>query len=278
MSRTWLVTGTSSGFGLEMTRQLLARGDRVAATARRLETVEALRCDHGDRLWTAVLDVTDTTAIRDVVERAYAELGRIDVVVNNAGYALFGAAEELSDEQISDQVDTNLLGSIQVTRAALAHLRRQGGGRIIQISTYGGQAVNPGASLYNATKFGIEGFMESLAIELEPFGIGVTIVEPGSARTGFRGQSARLAEPLAAYDGTPAALTRGVRKLPQPPIGDPARMVKAMIATVDQTPAPRRLVLGSDAWRYIHDALAKRIEEVDAQRHTVATSDDPQAA
>jgi NAD(P)-dependent dehydrogenase (short-subunit alcohol dehydrogenase family) len=278
MPRTWFITGTSSGFGREMTEQLLARHDRVAATARRPAALADLKERYGDRLWTAALDVADTAAIRPVVDRAFADLGRIDVVVNNAGYGLFGAAEELGDEQIRDQIDTNLLGSIQVARAALAHLRGQGGGRIVQLSTYGGQATHPGASLYHATKFGIEGFMESLAKEVAAFGVGVTIVEPGGAATGFRGRTSRLAQPMSAYDGTPAAMTRGIRTLPQPPVGDPAKMVEAMIASVEQTPAPRRLVLGSDAYAFIHGALAERLAEVEAQEHSAALTDMARAA
>ena len=147
--------------------------------------------------------MTDTTAVRDVVDRSF-ELGRIDVVVSNAGYGLFGAAEELSDEQVSHIIATNLSGSIQLIRAALPHLRAQGGGRIIQISSYGGQVAFPGNSLYHATKWGIEGFAESVAQEVAPFGIGVTIVEPGGARTEFRYGSAQVAGLLPAYDGNPA--------------------------------------------------------------------------
>jgi NAD(P)-dependent dehydrogenase (short-subunit alcohol dehydrogenase family) len=208
MSRTWFITGTSSGFGRLMTEKLLERGDRVAATARNTDALSDLKDRHGDLLWTAKLDVTDTAAVRDVVARAFGDLGRIELIVNNAGYGLFGAVEELSDQQI---LDTNLVGPIQITRAALPHLREQGGGRIIQLSTYGGQAANPGASLYNASKFGVEGFMETLAQEVAPFDIGVTIVEPGGATTGFRGRTSQLAEPLAAYNDTPAAMVRRIR-------------------------------------------------------------------
>jgi NAD(P)-dependent dehydrogenase (short-subunit alcohol dehydrogenase family) len=126
---------------------------------------------YGEQLWLAHLDVTDTAEVNQVVNKAFGDLGRIDGVINNAGYGLFGAAEELSDEQIDHQINTNLLGSIQVVRAALPHLRSQGGGRVIQVSTYGGQATNPGATLYNASKWGIEGFMEALSKEVAPFNI-----------------------------------------------------------------------------------------------------------
>lgn len=134
--------------------------------------------------------MTDTAALREVVERSFARLERIDVIISNAGYGLFGAAEELSDEQIDLMIATNLVGSIQLIRAALPHLRAQGGGRIIQISSYGGQVAFPGNSMYHATKWGIEGFVESVAREVASFGIGMTIVEPGGARTEFRYGSA----------------------------------------------------------------------------------------
>jgi NAD(P)-dependent dehydrogenase (short-subunit alcohol dehydrogenase family) len=272
MPRTWFITGTSSGFGRLMTEKLLARGDRVAATARDTGTQSDLRERYRELLWTAKLDVTDTVEVRDVVGRAFADLGRIDVIVNNAGYGLFGAAEELSDRQILDQITTNLVGPIQVTRAALPHLRAQGGGRVVQLSTYGGQATHPGATLYHASKFGIEGFMESLAKEVAPFDIGVTIVEPGGAATGFRGRTSQLAEPLAAYDNTPAARVRGIRDYAQY-VGDPAKMADAMIASVDRQPAPRRLVLGSDSYEFIHDALTERLAEIEAQEQVAGATD-----
>jgi NAD(P)-dependent dehydrogenase (short-subunit alcohol dehydrogenase family) len=276
--RTWLITGVSSGFGREMTEQLLARGDRVAGTVRRPDSVADLRSRYGERFWTAQLDITDTPAVRRVVDRAWADLGRVDVVVNNAGYGLFGASEELSDEQIRQHVDTNLVGSIQVVRAALPHLRAQGGGRILQLSTYGGQATNPGAGLYHATKWGIEGFTESLAKDVAGFGIGVTIVEPGGARTDFRFGGAQLGTPLAAYDASPAAMVRGIQDASHPSLGDPARMVALMIASVDEEPAPRRLVLGSDSYRLIRAALTERLAELDGQEERAASTDVPAGA
>lgn len=271
--RTWLITGISSGLGRSLTQQLLARGERVAGTIRKPGAADDLAAQYGDLLRVYHLDVTDTSGIRAVVSAAFAALGRIDVVVNNAGYGLFGAAEELTDEQITSQISTNLLGSIQVTRAVLPHLRAQGGGRILQISSYGGQATNPGACLYHATKWGIEGFMESTAKDVAPFGIEVTIVEPGGARTEFRYGSLELAGPLAAYDGTPAALTRGAGDRSRPPIGDPAKMAARMIDSVGVSPAPRRLVLGSDSYQFLRAALAERLAEVEAQGLTAASTD-----
>lgn len=181
--RTWFITGVNSGFGRVMTELLLKRGDRVAGTSRRLHELDRLKAQYGDQLWLTSLDVTDTAATYGAVNAAFAKLGHIDVVVNNAGYALIGAAEEFTDEQVSHQLSTNLVGSIQVVRAALPHLRKQGGGRILQMSSVGGQVASPGLSVYNASKWGIEGFLEATAQEVEPFGIQITLVEPGGGRT-----------------------------------------------------------------------------------------------
>jgi NAD(P)-dependent dehydrogenase (short-subunit alcohol dehydrogenase family) len=277
MPRTWFITGINSGFGREMTEQLLARGDRVAGTLRKLETVEDLKAKYADLLWIARLDVTDTADVREVVGQAFADLGRIDVIVNNAGYGLFGAAEGLSDDQITHQLNTNLVGPIQVTRAALPHLRAQGGGRILALSTYGGQATHPGASLYHASKWGLEGFFDALAGEIAPFDIGVTIIEPGGARTGFRSTAgACMGEEPEAYKATPVGMIRTILNDPaRGPIGDPARMVRIMIDSVEQTPAPKRIVLGTDSFTMIQKALSERLAAVEAQRELAASTDFP---
>ncbi|GAA2228930.1 SDR family oxidoreductase [Herbiconiux moechotypicola] len=270
---TWLITGASSGFGRLVTEQLLAAGERVAATARSTAGLDDLAERYGDQLWLSTLDVTDTARLRDVVEEAFAALGRIDVIFSNAGYGLFGAAEELTDDQIDQQLATNLIAPIQLLRAVVPHLREQGGGRFIQVSTYGGQATNPGASLYHASKWGVEGFMEGNARDLAPFGIGVTIVEPGSAATGFRTGSSKLPEPLAAYDGTPAAMSRGIQNPALPSVSDPAKVASAIIASVQSEPAPLRLVTGSDSQRYLRDALRERLADIESQELSAATTD-----
>ena len=274
--RVWLITGVSSGFGRHLTEQLLARGDRVVGTVRRPETVTDLAAAHPDLFRVEVLDVRDTAALRDVVDRTVADLGRIDVVIGNAGYGVFGAAEELTDEQIEAIMATNLTASIQLIRAVLPHLRATGGGRIVQLSSYGGQVAFPGNSLYHATKFGIEGFCESVAQEVAPFGIGVTIVEPGGARTEFRYGSAQVATALPAYAGNPA---RSFEKMLDPAnglaVGDPARMAAAIIASVEQEPAPLRLMLGSQALESTVATLQKRITDFEAQRDLAASTDFP---
>lgn len=196
------------------------------------------------------------------------------MIVSNAGYGLFGAAEELSDEQVNHIIATNLTGSIQLIRSALPHLRSQGGGRIIQISSYGGQVAFPGNSLYHATKWGIEGFVEPVAQEVEPFGIGMTIVEPGGARTEFRYASAQVAALTPEYDETPA---HGFVKMLDPASGlapgDPARMAAAIIASVDQAPAPLRMVLGSQALEGTLGVLKTRVADFEAQTELAASTD-----
>jgi NAD(P)-dependent dehydrogenase (short-subunit alcohol dehydrogenase family) len=269
---TWLITGTSSGLGRHLTEQLLSRGDRVAATVRRPDALADLSHRHDDRLWIATLDIRDPARIRQVVNRAFADLG-IDVVVSNAGYGLVGAAEEVSDEQIADQIDTNLYGSIQLVRAALPHLRNQRHGRIIQISSMGGQIALPGASIYHATKWGIEGFLESVRQEIAGFGIEITIIEPGSTRTNFGGHSMAVATPMSAYDEPLAAMRprfgTGSNRAP----GDPAKMAAAIITSADQSPAPSRVVLGSDAYRYIGTALRDRLAALEEGRDIAHTTD-----
>jgi NAD(P)-dependent dehydrogenase (short-subunit alcohol dehydrogenase family) len=274
--RTWLITGVNSGFGRLMTERLLERGDRVAGTVRKMDSMDDLKGKYGDQLWLAHLDMTDLQEIRKTVHQAFAKLGRIDVIVSNAGYGLFGAAEELSDEQVAHQLSTNLIGPIQLVRAAQPHLRAQGGGRIIGLSTYGGQAALPGGSLYHASKWGLEGFLDSIAQELAPFKIGVTIIEPGGARTNFRFGGARLGTQMEAYKGTPAAMVHTmIKDTSRLPPGDPAKMAEIIIDTVEQNPAPKRIALGSDAYGAIHKALTDRLSALEAQQEVAFSTDFP---
>ena len=274
--RTWFITGVNSGFGRLMSERLLERGDRVAGTVRKMDSVNDLKTKYGDFLWLEHLDMTDLSGIRRVVDKAFAELGRIDVIVSNAGYGLFGAAEELSDEQVAHQLSTNLFGPIQLVRAALPRLRAQGGGRIIGMSTYGGQAALPGGSLYHASKWGLEGFLDSIAQELAPFKIGVTIIEPGGALTNFRFGGAQLGTPIEAYKGTPAAMVHAmIKDTSRLPPGDPAKMAKVIIDSVDQNPASKRIALGSDAYGAIHKALTDRLSALEAQKEVAFSTDFP---
>ncbi|MBO9196523.1 SDR family oxidoreductase [Rhizobium sp. 16-449-1b] len=273
MSKTWFITGTSSGLGREMTEQLLSRGDSVVATVRRADQLDALQAQYGERLVVLTLDILDTAGIRSAVADAFQRMGRIDVVVSNAGYGLFGAAEELGDAQIDQQIATNLTGSIQLIRAALPHLRQQGGGRIMQVSSEGGQITYPNFSLYHATKWGIEGFVEAVAKEVAPFGIDFIIAEPGPTVTNF-GAGLVHGKPMDVYEATPAgdvrrAVTSGSFDIK----GDAARTVAAMIAAADMERPALRLALGSITYRSISTALAERLAAIEAQRDVAFSAD-----
>jgi NAD(P)-dependent dehydrogenase (short-subunit alcohol dehydrogenase family) len=275
--RAWFITGVNSGFGRQMTEQLLERGDRVAGTVRKTGSMDALSKKYPASLRLFHLDLTHGAAIKKIVDEAFAEFGQIDVVVNNAGYGLFGDVEGLTDDQITHQIDTNLIGPILVTKAALPHLRSQGGGRIIAMSTYGGQASTPGASLYNASKWGMEGFFDAIHGEVASFNIGVTIIEPGGARTGFR-SSARenMGQLLDAYKETPIAVVGKILSDPTHlPLGDPALMANIVIDSVNQTPAPKRIALGSDAFTAIQKALSMRLASIEAQKELAFSTDLP---
>ncbi|WP_407529160.1 SDR family oxidoreductase [Methylobacterium oryzisoli] len=273
MSKTWLITGTSSGFGRLLTEKLLARGDTVVATVRRPAALDDLADRHGARLIVRRLDVADTAGLRTTADAAFEVAGRIDIVVSNAGYALFGAAEEASDAQVERQVATNLVGAIQLIRACLPHLRRQGGGRIVQISSEGGQIAYPGFSLYHATKWGIEGFVEAVAQEVAPFGIDFLLVEPGPTETGFRAGLDRTT-PMPAYAATPAGdVRRAVDGGGFVLTGDAAKGADAIIAAADAERPPLRLVLGSTAYHTIARALDARRAALEEQRSVALAAD-----
>lgn len=267
MEKTWLITGTSAGLGRLLTERLLERNDRVVATLRRDGPLDDLKARYGERLHVLRLDLTDTDAIRTGVAEAFEAMGRIDVVVSNAGYGLFGAAEELEDAQIARQIATNLSAPIQLIRAVLPHLRQQGGGRVVQISSSGGQVAYPAFSLYHATKWGIEGFVESVAQEVAPFGIDFIIVEPGPTRTNFSASVDR-ATPMACYDDTPAGeLRRAIAAGGDfAAYADTGKTVDAMLPVMDSTNPPFRLVLGSGAYEGIRDALLNRLKVLEPQK------------
>ncbi len=273
MTKTWFITGTSTGLGRLLTGQLLLRGDRVIATLRKPGALDDLLASYGDRLQILMLDITDTSAIRTAVGAAFAKAGRIDVVVSNAGYGLFGAGEEVSDGQIESQIATNLVGSIQLIRAVLPHLRAQGGGRIVQVSSEGGQIAYPNFSLYHATKWGIEGFVESVAQEVKPFGIDFLIIEPGPTSTEF-GAGLDHAEPMDCYETTPAGeVRRAIASGDFAIKGDALNTVRAMIAAADEVNPPLRLALGSTAYVSVSQALTERLRVLEAQKDVTFSAD-----
>ncbi|MCT6825350.1 SDR family oxidoreductase [Bartonella apis] len=274
VKRNWVITGVSSGFGYEMVKQVLSRGDNVLGTVRKTAPVEDLIVRYPDNFHVEIVDMRDRTAVKELGQKAEELFSTIDVIVSNAGYGLFGAAEELSDKEIDDIIATNLTGSIDFIRAFLPIMRKKQHGRIIQISSYGGEVAFAGNSLYHATKWGIEGFCDSLSQEMAPFNIGVTIVEPGGARTEFRYKSAKIAKPIKAYDNTPAhAFQKMLDRKNGLAAGDPERIAARIIESVDRTPAPLRMVLGSGALKTTIEVLKKRLEDFKGQEQLAASTD-----
>ncbi|EOV9628830.1 SDR family oxidoreductase [Cronobacter dublinensis] len=271
--KTWLITGASSGLGRLMCESLLARGDRVVASVRREGALEDMRAHYGEQLQVIMLDISKTDTIKPIIEAAFANAGRIDVVVSNAGYGLLGAAEELSDSQIERQIATNLIGSIQLIRAAIPLLRQQSGGRIVQLSSEGGQIAYPDFSVYHATKWGIEGFVEAVRQEVAAFGIDFLLVEPGPTATTFAA-GLDIADALPVYNDTDAgnlrnALTRGEFAIK----GVARKCVAAIIAAADAANPPLRLPLGSTAYQNIETALSQRLDALRAMKNVAYSAD-----
>ena len=272
MSKTWLITGVSSGFGYEMTKQLLESGDVVIGTVRNTKKVEDLIEKYPLTFDCRILDVTDVPAVHATVDEAFQEHGKIDVIVSNAGYGLFGAAEELTDTEVDHIIATNLTGSIALIRSALPYLRKQESGNIIQISSYGGQVAFAANSMYHATKFGIEGFCESVAQEVAKYNIKVTIVEPGGARTEFRYGSAKVANLTSEYDHVHGFLNMLDPSKGLAP-GDPAKMAARIIESVDKSDTPLHMVLGSQALKATIERLEERVAAYKTQTETAASTD-----
>lgn len=271
--KTWLITGASSGLGRLMCETLLARGDRVVASVRKSTVLEEMAAKYGDLLQVIVLDLSQSATIKPTVEAAFSQAGRIDVVVSNAAYGLFGAAEELSDAQIERQIATNLTGSIQLIRAAIPLLRQQGGGRIVQVSSEGGQIAYPNFSLYHATKWGIEGFVEAVRQEVAAFGIDFLLVEPGPTATQF-GAGLDIADALPVYRDTPAGALRSALFSGEFAIkGDAEKCVAAMIAAANAASPPLRLPLGSTAYENINAALESRLEALQEMKAVAYSAD-----
>ncbi|AQZ61502.1 short-chain dehydrogenase/reductase [[Actinomadura] parvosata subsp. kistnae] len=265
--KNWFITGASRGFGRIWAEAALARGDRVAATARRPEALRPLAETYGDAVLPLPLDVTDRDAVTAAVRQAADAFGRLDVVVNNAGYGLFGMVEEVTEQQARAQLDTNLLGPLWVTQAALPLLRAQNGGHIVQVSSLGGLAAFPTLGLYNASKWALEGMSEALAQEVGPLGIHVTIVEPGPYGTDWSGASAVRTEPIAAYEPIRRARQAGATaRAPQ----DPRATAGVILELVDTDEPPLRLFLGTYPYPVVEAAYRQRLETWNAWRSLAA--------
>ena len=241
LAKTWFITGASKGFGREWTEAALERGDKVAATARNLETLEALVNTYGDAVLPIQLDVTDRVADFEAVKKAADYLGKLDVVINNAGYGHFGAIEELSEDDVRSQLETNFFGALWVTQAALPIMRAQRSGHIIQVSSIGGISAFPTVGAYHASKWALEGFSQALSQEVADFGIKVTLIEPGGYSTDWAGPSAKHSDENPAYSGVRDARNRS--RAGTPP-GDPKATRPAILKVVDADEPPLRIFFG----------------------------------
>jgi NAD(P)-dependent dehydrogenase (short-subunit alcohol dehydrogenase family) len=247
-TKVWLITGSSRGLGAALARAALTRGDRVVATARHTDQLAALATDYGDRVGLFALDVTDAAAARQAVAFGVARFGRLDVVVNNAGYANSAAIEEMDPDDFRDQIEANLFGVVNVTAAALPVLHGQRSGVFVQFSSIGGRVGGtPGLGAYQAAKFAVEGFSEVLAAEVRPFGIKVIIVEPGAFRTDWQGSSMTMHQPGPDYRDTVGRIHDYRRAARGTEPGDPDRAADVIARVVDLAEPPRRLLLGTDA-------------------------------
>lgn len=266
-SKVWLITGSSTGFGRSLTEAVLKKGDRVVATARKPEQLGDLIEQYPQATKAVPLDVTNLQEVGDAVKAAVDAFGRIDVLVNNAGYGSMGAIEEQSDEAIKQQFDTNLFGALNMIRAVLPTMRSQRSGHILNISSVGGVVSMAGGGIYSSTKFALEAISEALAQEVAPLGIKVTIIEPGAFRTDFSGRS--LATPehtIADYAETSGKFMQWVQEVDGKQPGDPAKAAQAMIQVVEHENPPLRLALGEDAVNGISKKLESMKAELDAWR------------
>jgi NAD(P)-dependent dehydrogenase (short-subunit alcohol dehydrogenase family) len=259
--QVWFITGASRGLGYAVAEEALAAGKRVAATARRPETLSALADKYGDRVLPVALDVTDQAQAESAIQRTVEHFGRIDVVVNNAGYANMSPIEDVTMDDFRAQVEAVFFGTVLVTKAALPVMRRQGGGHFIQVTSIGGRITSPGLSAYQSAKFAVEGFSGVLRQEVAPLGIKVTLAEPGGMRTDWAGSSMEIPSFQDAYQPTVGALAERVRaRNGKEPI-DPAKAARALIDIAEQEKPPLHLLLGRDALRY----AAAELEQTSAE-------------
>jgi NADP-dependent 3-hydroxy acid dehydrogenase YdfG len=274
--RTWFITGASTGFGRLLAEEVLKAGGKVVATARNRDKVADLEVQYPQTAKALALDVTDAGQVDSAVTQAFARFGRVDVLVNNAGYGVAGAIEEVSEAESMPMFETNVFGLLQVTRAFLPHLRKQRSGHILNLSSIGGVVASPGMGFYNATKFAVEGISEALAAEVAPLGIRVTIIEPGPFRTDFLGRSGVVAKTrIADYDATAGNMRKYFAENDGKQKGDPLRAVHAMMQVVESPNPPLRLLLGASALQRLRSKLANWEKEIDAWEQVALGADFP---
>ncbi|MFI0508234.1 SDR family NAD(P)-dependent oxidoreductase [Streptomyces sp. WSLK1-5] len=277
MSRTWLITGGSQGLGKALAIAALDTGDQVVVTSRKPEALAPLQAEYPERLSAVALDVTSPSEAREVVAAAVERFGSLDVIVNNAGYATGGSIEDFPEDEFRAQIEANLYGVVNVTRAALPVLRGQRSGHFVQISSIGGRVGGtPGLSAYQTAKFAVEGFSEVLANEVAPFDVKVTIVEPGGIRTGWAAGAAEPSGPVSPdYEETVGAWLRRFAEYAGNEPGDPDRMARAIIGAVGAAQPPRRLLLGSDALGIALSSEEGRLAEANAWAGVSRSTDFP---
>jgi NAD(P)-dependent dehydrogenase (short-subunit alcohol dehydrogenase family) len=276
MAKVWFITGSSRGLGRSLTEAVLAKGDLVAATARNPEQLNDLVEKYKEQIYAVKLDVTQQEQIEQAVSDVIVKFGRIDVLVNNAGFGIIGAAEAFTKEQMKSQLDTNLYAPIALTCAVLPHMRKQRSGRILQVSSVGGRSGNAGLTMYQAAKFGVGGFTEALAKEVAPLGIFVTSVEPGGFRTDWGGASMTYARHVEGYETTVDWIADFIQKN-YTATGDPEKAAKVMIDLVEHPAPPIHLVLGTDAIGILQHADAARKEEFEKWLTVSASTDHDEA-
>lgn len=275
MSKRWLITGSSRGLGRAMANAVLEAGHYLVATARDATDLQDLVDRHGERVRAVSLDVTDPVAADRAIQAATDAFDGLDVLVNNAGYGNINSVEEITLDDFRQQIETNLFGTVIMTKAAIPLMREQRSGHIIQFSSVGGRIGAPGRAAYSAAKWGVEGFSESLALEMKRIGVHVTIVEPGGFRTDFAGSSTSLSEGRPEYDAVVGATARMQRAYNGNQPGDPARAAQAILKIATMDAPPLRLALGSDAVRAIEQVERTRLEELGQWRELSITCDFP---
>lgn len=278
MEKIWFITGSSRGLGRSLTEAVLAKGDSVAATARTPGQLDDLVARYPDQIYPIQLDVTDKAQINAAVEQTISRFGRIDVLVNNAGFGITGAAEAFTDEQVRSQLETNLYAPIAITRALLPHMRKQRAGRILQISSIGGRVGRASVSVYQAAKFGLSGFSEALREEVEPLGIHVTSVEPGGFRTDWGGDSMTYAPHVDGYERTVDIRANYFKSGNYVPVGDPEKAAQVIVNLVDHPEPPAHLILGSEAASLLQQADAARKAEFDKWLPVSVSTDHDESA
>ncbi|EAU63831.1 short-chain dehydrogenase/reductase SDR [Stigmatella aurantiaca DW4/3-1] len=273
MSKVWLITGSSRGLGRELAKAVLAAGHRLVATARKPEDLQSLVAQYGERVRAVGLDVAEPAAARAAVAVATSAFGRLDVVVNNAGYANVNSIEDVAEDDFRAQIETNFFGVVNVTRAALPILRAQREGHIIQISSIGGRGSTPGLAAYQSAKWAVGGFSEVLAKEVGSLGIRVTVVEPGGMRTDWAGSSMKTGDIQSDYQSTVGAMVAYRHENPDIMRGDPAKCAQAILQVASEKEPPLRLLLGSDAV-FLSGLIAEARAEEDAKWRALSLSTD----